>query len=458
MADFPATPTVGQIYTLGDLSWRWNGSAWDSVGTSILSSTNTWTGSNSAFAPGVKNVIANSNFFDWAAGTSFSNPANGARTAPRWDVLWDGTGATRTISQQAFTVGAPEVDPGEYYVYDPRYFYRWAETVAGTGETYKLIQQAIPDAKMFAGHTVTASFWAKADTAGRLVSVYFDRSYGTGGSATDYGIGSSSNISLTTSWTRYSVQIAVPSLAGKTLGTGTTELRFNIKLPFNSTFTIDLWGVQLEYGSAVTPYQTATGSESLDVVFGGTSNSGSGSYLRGTSGGTLYWGSLGSGGSTFLATPSSANLASFVTDETGSGSLMFNTLPLLKSPREFWTVSATSATGTVNFDVSTQAVLYYTSNAGANFTLNFRGNSTTTLSSLLAVGEAVSIVFLNTNGATPYYANAFQIDGSAITPKWVNGSAPAAGNASSIDAYMISIVKTAATPTYTAFAQFVKYA
>lgn len=124
----------------------------------------------------------------------------------------------------------------------------------------------------------------------------------------------------------------------------------------------------------------------------------------------------------------------------------------LKAPREITTVSATAATGTVNFDLSTQGVLYYTTNASANFTLNFRGNGSTTLSSLMSVGDAISAVFLNTNGTTAYYPNAFQIDGTSVTPKWSGGVAPAAGNASAIDSYSFTIIKTAATPTYTVLA------
>jgi hypothetical protein len=130
----------------------------------------------------------------------------------------------------------------------------------------------------------------------------------------------------------------------------------------------------------------------------------------------------------------------------------------LLSPQEVTTIAATAATGTINYDASTQADLYYTTNASANFTLNFRGNSGTTLASLLPVGQTLTVVFRNTNGATPYYANAFQIDGSAVTPKWQNGSAPAAGNASAIDVYTFAITKTAATPTYTVLATLTKFA
>lgn len=130
----------------------------------------------------------------------------------------------------------------------------------------------------------------------------------------------------------------------------------------------------------------------------------------------------------------------------------------LVSPSEKTTISATAATGTVNFDVSTQSILYYTSNASANFTLNIRGNSGTTLNSMMDVGESFSINFLNTNGATPYYIASYTIDGVSVTPKWQYGAAPTGGNASSIDIYNLTIVKTAATPTYLVLAAMAKFA
>lgn len=130
----------------------------------------------------------------------------------------------------------------------------------------------------------------------------------------------------------------------------------------------------------------------------------------------------------------------------------------LVGPEERTTVSATAATGTINFDAVTQGVLYYTSNASANWTLNIRGNSGTTLSSMLAVGDAITVTHLVTQGSTAYYNSAVQIDGSSVTPKYQGGTAFAAGNASSIDAYVYTVVKTAATPTYTVFASQTKFA
>lgn len=134
-----------------------------------------------------------------------------------------------------------------------------------------------------------------------------------------------------------------------------------------------------------------------------------------------------------------------------------NQLGNIGSVEEVATVSATAATGTINFDVTTQSVLYYTSNASANWTLNVRASSTVSLNTMLATGQSVTIAFLVTNGSTAYYQSAFQVDGSSVTPKWQGGTAPTAGNASSIDAYVITIIKTGSA-TFTALASQTKFA
>jgi hypothetical protein len=118
---------------------------------------------------------------------------------------------------------------------------------------------------------------------------------------------------------------------------------------------------------------------------------------------------------------------------------------------ELVTVSATAATGTINYDVTTQSVLYYTSNASANWTVNFRASSGTSLDTAMATGESITVVFLVTQGATAYYNNAVTIDGSSVTPKYQGGTAWTAGNASSIDAYSYTIVKTGSA-AFTVFA------
>jgi hypothetical protein len=121
------------------------------------------------------------------------------------------------------------------------------------------------------------------------------------------------------------------------------------------------------------------------------------------------------------------------------------------------TVSATAATGTIAYDVTTQAVLYYTTNASGNFTVNFRGSSGTSLNILMATGESVTVAFLVTNGATAYYNSAVQVDGSSVTPKYQGGTAYAAGNASAVDVYMYTIIKTG-NAAFTVFTSQTKFA
>jgi len=131
--------------------------------------------------------------------------------------------------------------------------------------------------------------------------------------------------------------------------------------------------------------------------------------------------------------------------------------PVLKSPEETMNIVAAAATGTINFETTTSSIWYYTTNATANHTLNFRFSSSVTLNTALTTGDAITVVWLNTNGATPYYPNVIQVDGSTVTPKFQNGTAFSAGNASSIDAYSFTIIKTASA-TFTVLASQTKFA
>lgn len=250
---------------------------------------------------------------------------------------------------------------------------------------------------------------------------------------------------------------------------------------------------------------------------------------------------LGSGVGTWLATPSSANLASALTDKTGTGVNVFATSPTLVTPVlgvatatslngltittstgtltvtnaktlsvsnsltlagtdsttmtfpassatvaglgiaqtfsatqtltgssstpaavitnaiEAGVVSATAATGTINYYLASQSLLYYTTNASANWTLNVAWSSGTSLNTALATGQSVTLAFAVTQGSTAYYQSAFTIDGTSVTPKWQGGTAPTAGDASSIDVYVFTITKTASA-TYTVLASMTKFA
>ena len=131
---------------------------------------------------------------------------------------------------------------------------------------------------------------------------------------------------------------------------------------------------------------------------------------------------------------------------------------VLDQSKENWNIVASAATGTINIDVNTASIWYYTSDASANHTINIRGDGSTTLASLLDVGDSMTVMWANTNGTTAYYPSTVQIDGTSVTPKWQGGSAPSAGNASSVDVYVFTIVKTAATPTYTVLASQTQFA
>jgi hypothetical protein len=130
---------------------------------------------------------------------------------------------------------------------------------------------------------------------------------------------------------------------------------------------------------------------------------------------------------------------------------------LLISPKEQNLISASAATGAINIDILVAAVDIRTANASGNWTINVRGNSVTTLDSLMSINQQISVVFESPQGATAYYPTAFNIDGSAVVPKWLGGTAPSSGNINSNDVYVYTIRKTGAA-TFTVLASQNKYA
>ena len=164
---------------------------------------------------------------------------------------------------------------------------------------------------------------------------------------------------------------------------------------------------------------------------------------------------LQTNGTNALSIDSSQNVSFAQTLALGvSNTLMELTL---SAAAETVTIAATAATGTVNFDVSTQSILYYTSNASANWTLNIRGSSSVTLNSIMATGQSVTVTHLVTQGGTAYYNSALTVDGTSVTPKWSGGSAPSAGNTNSVDVYTYTLIKTG-SGSFTVFASQTRYA
>jgi hypothetical protein len=207
----------------------------------------------------------------------------------------------------------------------------------------------------------------------------------------------------------------------------------------NSTFTAK--GDLLVATSASVPGKVAVGTNGQYLQADSTTATGlKWATVSGYSAPTL--------GSTSIASGATVTTIADLTLTSPIINFATTTAPVLVSPEERITVAAIAATGTVQFDADTQGVLYYTTNASADWTLNVRGTSGTTLNSKLAIGDSTTISFLVTNGTTAYKHSALTIDGVAQTVKFSGGTAPAAGNASSIDAYSFTIIKTASA-TYT---------
>jgi len=216
------------------------------------SSTSTGLRYNSNFAAG-KNAIINGAFNVWQRGTSFTNPAASAYTADRFTIDYNTGTVNCVVSQQAFTPGTAPVAG-----YESQYFLRVAQSAA-TASKFIYVGQKIEDVRTFAGQTVTFSFWAKSSNASKSVLFYLSQNFGTGGSSA-VDIAATTAANLTTSWARYSATFNVPSIAGKTIGTGSYLAPiFALQIADgNNTWSIS--NVQLEYGSVATPFQTATGT------------------------------------------------------------------------------------------------------------------------------------------------------------------------------------------------------
>jgi hypothetical protein len=214
------------------------------------------------FAAG-KNKIINGDFrINQRAFTSTTTSATFG--FDRWSCGIAGDG-TATYSAQTFTAGAAPVAG-----YEGTNFARFVTTGQTTSTARTNWVQPIEDVRTFAGQTITVSFWAKAATGTPKMSVELTQFFGTAGSSTvliDAG-----RVTLSTGWVRYSVTVPIPSISGKTIGTGAPNLGLLLWVSggadFNSRIgsmgiqsnTFDIWGVQVEEGSIATPFQTATGT------------------------------------------------------------------------------------------------------------------------------------------------------------------------------------------------------
>lgn len=227
----------------------------DSIDTSV------W---NVGYGQAGKNKIINADFR--VNQRSFaSGSADNSYNFDRWQA--NSSGGTVTTTANTFTLGAAPVAG-----YEGRNFLTVATSGQTTSSQLTLVSQKIESVRTFAGQTATVSFWAKANTGTPKIAVEFQQNFGTGGSPSSSVNTYAGQATLSTSWARYSVSVAVPSISGKTLGTNGNDLLslilwYSAGSDYNArtgslglqNATIDIWGVQVEYGSKATPFQTASG-------------------------------------------------------------------------------------------------------------------------------------------------------------------------------------------------------
>ena len=225
------------------------------------SSTSTGLRYNANFAAG-KNAIINGDFGVWQRGAGAFTTSS--YSSDRWTFYGQGSGTSHSATRETFTPATAPVAG-----YESTFFYRDVITSGSDAATQMIVIQKIEDVRKFAGQTVTVSFWAKANTGTPKIGMEFYQDFGSGGSGAVSGTGQS--VTISTSWARYSATFSVPSISGKTVGTG-SSLFLNLWLSAGSSAatrsgsvglqsaTFDIWGVQVEAGSTATAFQTATGT------------------------------------------------------------------------------------------------------------------------------------------------------------------------------------------------------
>jgi len=209
-----------------------------------------------------KNKIINGDFGVWQRGAG-AFTTDGTYCADRYNLGIGGSG-TLSVTRQTFTPGTAPVSG-----YESEYFLQGVTATTSGASDYKIVSQYIEDVRTFAGQTATFSFWAKAASGTPKIAIEVFQSFGSGGSANVFTY--AGQVTLSTSWARYTLTIAIPSISGKTVGTSSfLGMRFWLSAgsDFNSrtgslgnqNATFQIWGVQLEASSTASDFQTATGT------------------------------------------------------------------------------------------------------------------------------------------------------------------------------------------------------
>lgn len=315
-----------------------------------------------------KNKIINGDFGIWQRGTSLSGAGY---LADRFQGVV--TTTTITQSQQSFTAGTAPVAG-----YEGSFFYRAVTTSGATAGSRALVQQPIEDVRTFAGQTVTVSFWAKAGSGTPKIGVELAQVFGSGGSSAVTAIGATA-VTISTSWARYTVTASVPSISGKTIGTG-SSLNLVLWIDAGSDFaarassignqsgTFDIWGIQVEAGSTATAFQTATGTLQGELAACQRY------YYRATSTGAFA--AMGFNGFCSSANDFVGQMQPPVPMRVQPTAIDFSSLQILDSSASAYTVTG----ATLNTVISSPNVVFVTFNATGMTSTRYgyiRGNNST---------------------------------------------------------------------------------
>lgn len=243
----PSSPATGDIWIDSDgnnVQYVWNGSAWTAVNVDLT---------QYAYLPttpisGFRNAVINGGFDIWQRGTSLAIGTNNY-IADRWGMNRGSYAAGATVSRQSSGLTG--------FQYCAR-----VQRNSGNSATDSInIWQAFENVSStpFMGKTVTISFYARSGSNYSSASSYLNAIL-YAGTGTDQGLNSMTGITslggrndlITTTWTRYSFSISVPS-------SGYTQLCLAFSYtPVGTAGTNDYFeitGVQLEPGSIATPFE-----------------------------------------------------------------------------------------------------------------------------------------------------------------------------------------------------------
>ncbi len=262
-------------------------------------------------------------------------------------------------------------------------------------------------------------------------------------------------------WGNYTVAVGHGAMATGEPGGESVAIGYDALSKDSSSGNNVAVGAGAMYNFTTGAENTAVGHQALNDVVTGSQNVALGTNSGGTGSGNVFLGYAAGSGSTSsnkLYIANSNTATPLIYGEFDNAKVSVNgSLKFTEAAREKVYTTSTGFAGYTYYTQTNGAIQYITANSTANGTVNIRPSSTLTMNDWLAVGESTTLVLQITNGATAYYPNAWQIDGAAVTPKWLGGTAPSSGNANAIDAYTMTIVKTAAS-TYTVFGAVSKFA